>query len=74
VSTGTAHYFDLVEQSADADAELVLQLDLVPREVRWRMRSLARDVAQDLIQFPVVARERFAPLLDALRGAPAGAS
>jgi hypothetical protein len=74
VSTGTAHYFDLVEQSADADAELVLQLELVPREVRWRMRSLARDVAQDLVQFPLEARARFEPLLDALRGAPAGAS
>ncbi|RPH41107.1 MAG: HD domain-containing protein [Burkholderiales bacterium] len=68
VSTGTAHYFDLVEQCADADAELVLQLELVPREVRWRMRSLARDVAQDLGAFPDGGRERFAPLLDALRG------
>lgn len=74
VSTGTAHYFDLIEQSADADAELVLQLELVPREVRWRMRSLARDVAQDLVQFPVEAQARFEPLLDALRGVPAGAS
>lgn len=74
VSTGTAHYFDLVEQSDDSDAELVLQLELVPREVRWRMRSLARDIAQDLCGFPAVGRERFTPLLDALRGAPAGAS
>ena len=68
VSTGTAHYFDLVEQCADADAELVLQLELVPREVRWRMRSLARDVAQDLVAFPEGGRERFAPMLDVLRG------
>jgi hypothetical protein len=74
VSTGTADYFDLVGQSAAADAELVLQLDLVPREVRWRMRSLARDVALDLSVFPDAGRARFAPLLDALRGAPPVAS
>ncbi|MFZ4760307.1 MAG: HD-GYP domain-containing protein [Burkholderiaceae bacterium] len=72
VSSGAAHFFELLGTSAEAgDGEVALQLRLVPRELRWRMRSLARDVAHDLRGFTDDGRLALAPLLEALRGAPA---
>jgi hypothetical protein len=71
VATGTAQYFDLVGHSGDEDAEMVMQLELVPREVRWRMRSLARHTALDTARFSEPGRLQFEPLLNALRGEPA---
>ncbi|MFM1988813.1 MAG: hypothetical protein RJA99_1770 [Pseudomonadota bacterium] len=71
VSSGTAHFFELLGASAETDdAEIVLQLRLVPREIRWRMRSLARDIAQDLGGFTERGRDAFEPLLTVLRGEP----
>lgn len=71
VATGTGQYFDLVGHSGDEDAEMVMQLELVPREVRWRMRSLARHTALDTARFSVPGRLQFEPLLNELRGEPA---
>lgn len=74
VSSGTAHFFELLGASAETDdAEVVLQLRLVPREIRWRMRSLARDIAQDLDGFSDRGRLAFEPLLAVLRGERASA-
>ena len=70
VSSGAAHFFELLGAAAETgDGEVELQLRLVPRELRWRMRSLARDVAHDLETFTDAGRRAFAPMLDALRGA-----
>lgn len=71
VSSGTAHFFELLGPAAEADdAEVALQLRLVPREIRWRMRNLARDLSHDLDGFTERGRRAFEPLLDALRGGP----
>ncbi|MEI7444118.1 MAG: HD domain-containing phosphohydrolase [Burkholderiales bacterium] len=74
VSSGAAHFYELLGAAAETgDGEVELQLRLVPRELRWRMRSLARDLTHDLETFGDEGRRVFAPLLEALRAAPAAA-
>lgn len=45
-ATGLMEFCTTVATDADAiNAEAALSLELVPREIRWRMRHLARDIA-----------------------------
>ncbi len=51
---------------AEGDAEVYLDLEVVPSEMIWRMRALARTIVLELDALPRAAREEFDPLLLAL--------
>jgi HD-GYP domain-containing protein (c-di-GMP phosphodiesterase class II) len=61
-ATGALEYCHYKEDLESDEAEVLLSLDVIPAEIRWRMRSLARDIELGTRNFNEKDREPFAIL------------
>jgi HD-GYP domain-containing protein (c-di-GMP phosphodiesterase class II) len=61
-ATGALEYCHYKEDLESDEAEILLSLDVIPAEIRWRMRSLARDIELATRRFNAEDREPFVPL------------
>lgn len=69
--TGLGEYFfgkTVLTGSSEGDEELFFDLDVVPQELRWRMRSLARTIVLMSGQRCPSASGAFQPIVRALNG------
>jgi hypothetical protein len=61
-ATGALEYCHYKEDLESDEAEILLSLDVIPAEIRWRMRSLSRDIELATRRFNAEDREPFVPL------------
>jgi len=61
-STGVVEYGGLAADLEADEAELLLSVDVIPAEIRWRMRSLSRDIELAERSFSQQDRDRFSAL------------
>jgi len=61
-ATGALEYCHYKEDLESDEAEVLLSLDVIPAEIRWRMRSLARDIELATRELAEKDREPFASL------------
>ena len=61
-ATGALEYCNYQQNIENDEAEILLSLEIIPSEIRWRMRSLARDIELVVRSCSPQEREPFAPL------------
>lgn len=61
-ATGALEYCHYKENLESDEAEVLLSLDVIPAEIRWRMRSLARDIELGTRKFSEQDRDPFTSL------------
>ena len=61
-ATGALEYCHYKEDLESDEAEVLLSLDVIPAEIRWRMRSLARDIELGTRKFSEQDRDPFTSL------------
>jgi HD-GYP domain-containing protein (c-di-GMP phosphodiesterase class II) len=62
IATGALEYCDYQQNIENDEAEILLSLEIIPSEIRWRIRSLARDIELAIRSCSPQQREPFAPL------------
>lgn len=72
-ATGASEYCNYEQNIENDSAEILLSLEIIPSEIRWRIRNLARDIELAVRSYNPQQREPFAPLEQLLAQATAQA-
>lgn len=67
-ATGALQYCTYKQDPEGDEAEVLLSLDIIPSEIRWRMRNLARDIEMAARHFSESERDAFRALETVLTG------